>query len=356
MRRIQILTQHLNSSVEGKAQACSAKIKPVTVLVTGAAGNIGYALVFMIAQGAMLGPSQPVVLHLLDIPGMEKALEGLAMELRDGAFPLVSDIVCTSDYAVAFNKVDIAILVGAKPRGPGMERKDLLQANAKIFEGQGQALNKYASRNVKVLVVGNPANTNALICSKHAPDIPPQNITAMTRLDHSRAVWQIAGRTGVATHQVKNVIIWGNHSATQYPDVNHAVVVDHPTAGVSSPVRAVVNDHKWLDKEFVEIVQKRGAAIIEARKKSSAASAASAAVDHIRSWILGTPQGEWVSMAVPSDGSYGVPKEIVYSFPCTTSNGHYQIVQGLKLDDASRQRMRITAEELLAERKDALGY
>lgn len=319
------------------------------VVVSGAAGNIAYSILFMIAQGRMLGPDQPIELRLLDIPPMADALKGVEMELNDGAFPLISKITATTDYKTAFLDVDICLLIGAKPRGPGMVRADLLKANAPIFAGQGKAIDKWASRKVKVVVVGNPANTNALIAMKNAPSLPASSFTALTRLDQNRAVSMIAGKTGAPVCAIKNIIIWGNHSKTQYPDVNFATIGD-------TPVRARVNDNEYLNGDFIKSVQYRGAAIIKARKKSSAASAANATVDHIRSWFLGTKQGEYVSMAVPSDGSYGVPEGIVYSFPCETANGEYRIVQGLKLDAFSKEKMRLTAEELLAERKAALGY
>jgi len=326
----------------------------MTVLVTGGAGNIAYTASFLIAKGNMLGDI-PIHLRLLDIPPMASKQEGVAMELRDGAFPLVKSITTTTDYKTAFEGVDIALLIGARPRGKGMVRADLLKANAKIFEGQGKALNDYASRNVKVIVVGNPANTNAMITAKYAPDIPKENIVAMTRLDQSRALSLLASRTGLDVSQIKNVAIWGNHSKTQYPDVNNAVVMDYPQEGLTTPVRAVVNDDIWLNNEFIRRIQYRGKEIIDARGASSAASAANAAVDAMRSWILGTSPGEWVSMAIPSDGSYGIPQGIVYSMPCICKNGTYQVVHGLKLDDFSREKMRLTAEELLEEKKQALS-
>jgi len=305
----------------------------------------------MIGKGDLLGDNQPIDLVLLDIPGMEKGVEGLIMELNDCAFPIFTRIVGTTDYKTAFTDVEVALLIGARPRGPGMQRKDLLQANAQIFSGQGKALNSYASRNVKVLVVGNPANTNALICMLNAPDIPKTNFTAMTRLDQNRAVSLISARTNVATKNIKNIIIWGNHSSTQYPDVNNGVIVDYPQPGTLTPIRSVVNDNDYLNTNFIKTVQERGAAIINVRGKSSAASAAAAAVDHIRDWVLGTPKGEYVSMAVYSDGkSYGVPEGLIFSFPCICRDGKYEIVKGLQLDSFSKGKLKATQDELIEER------
>jgi len=337
------------------ATAAKFSKKPVKVVVTGAAGQICYSVLFMIGQGAMLGPDQPIEIRLLDIPQAEKQLKGVEMEILDCAFPLFTKVVATTDYKTAFQDVEIALLIGARPRGPGMERKDLLTANAAIFSGQGKALNDFANPNVKVLVVGNPANTNALIAMQNAPKIPRENFTAMTRLDQNRASSQIATRLGVPVTKVKNVIIWGNHSATQYPDVNHAFIANHPRDGNNEPVVTAVGDEAWIRGEFTKTVQQRGAAIIKARGLSSAASAANAAVDHIRSWVLGTPKGEVVSMGVISDGSYGAPKDVIYSFPCECSGGKWKIVQGLKVDEYSREKMRLTGQELLEERRDALG-
>jgi len=303
----------------------------------------------------MLGKDQPIELRLLDIPPMAKAIQGIVMELQDCAYPLITTIIGTTDYRTAFQDVDIALLIGAKPRGPGMQRKDLLSANGQIFSGQGKSLNQYASRNVKIIVVGNPANTNCLILRANAPDLPDSAFSAMTRLDQNRAQAQISGRVGVNVQAVKNLIIWGNHSKTQYPDVNHAVIQNYPLTGTATPVRAAVNDNKWLDGEFITIVQDRGTAIIEARQKSSAASAASACVDHIRDWVLGTPQGQYVSMAIPSDGSYGVPKGLVFSFPVTCQNGQFTIVRGLKIDAESQKRIDISTKELLEEKKEGLN-
>jgi malate dehydrogenase len=316
--------------------------QPVRVTVTGAAGQIGYALLFRIASGAMLGDDQPVILQLLDITPAMEALEGVRMELEDCAFPLLAGIVCTDDPNVGFKDADYALLVGARPRGPGMERKDLLEANAAIFSVQGKAINDNASKHIKVLVVGNPANTNALITQRNAPDIDPRNFTAMTRLDHNRALTQIALKTGNTVNDVSNMTIWGNHSATQYPDLFNA--------RVNGKAAIELVEQEWYESDFIPTVQQRGAAIIKARGASSAASAASAAIDHIRNWALGTPDGDWVSMAVPADGSYGIEPGIIYSFPCTCENGDYRIVQGLEIDEFSRGRMDATAAELREER------
>lgn len=304
----------------------------------------------MIGAGEMLGADQPIELRLLDIPPMAGAIKGVIMELQDCAYPVLTTIVGTTDYKTAFLEVDFALLIGAKPRGPGMQRKDLLTANGAIFAGQGKALNQFASRNVKVAVVGNPANTNALIAATNAPDLPKSAFTAMTRLDQNRSITQISQKlNGVPVTDIKNIIIWGNHSKTQVPDINHA------TVGGKS-VRSLVKDDKWLDGEFVSVVQDRGAAIIAARQKSSAASAASACVDHVRDWVRGTAPGEFVSMAVYSDGkSYGVPAGLIYSFPVTTKNGKWEIVQGLKIDDRTKGLLEITTKELQEEKKDALS-
>jgi malate dehydrogenase len=316
---------------------------PVRVAVTGAAGQIGYSLLFRIASGAMLGPDTPVVLQLLEITPALGALEGVRMELDDCAFPLLTDVVCTDDADLAFGDADVALLVGAMPRKAGMERSDLLSANGGIFQPQGQALSRSAKRDVKVLVVGNPANTNALIAMRNAPDLDPGRFTAMTRLDHNRAKSQLAQRLGVAVSEVTKMTIWGNHSTTQYPDLFHAEV------GGRNAYQAV-GDHDWVNGTYIPSVAKRGAAIIEARGASSAASAANAAIDHIRDWTLGTPAGDWVSMAIPSDGSYGVPEGIISSFPCTCENGAYRIVQGLDIDDYSRSMIDASAAELVEER------
>ena len=315
---------------------------PVRVAVTGAAGQIGYALLFRIASGEMLGKDQPVILQLLDLPQAQNAVKGVMMELQDCAFPLLAGMVATDDPEVAFKDADVAILVGARPRGPGMERADLLQANAQIFTVQGAALNKVASRNVKVLVVGNPANTNAYIAMKSAPDLPAKNFTAMLRLDHNRAASQIAEKTGKAVRDIEKLCVWGNHSPTMYADYRFA------TIGGES-VKDMINDQEWNANVFLPTVGKRGAAIIEARGLSSAASAANAAIDHIRDWCLGT-DGQWVTMGVPSDGSYGIPEGVMFGFPVTCANGEYQIVQGLPIDDFSQERINLTLKELEDER------
>ena len=317
--------------------------RPVRVAVTGAAGQIGYQLCFRIAAGDMLGPDQPVILQLLEITPALGALEGVVMELRDAAFPLLADIVATDDLEIAFSEADYALLVGALPRGPGMERSDLISANGKIFGPQGAAMNKVASRDIKVLVVGNPANTNALIAQAAAPDLDPRNFTAMTRLDHNRAMAQMSGRIGTHHADIKKMVVWGNHSTTQYPDIRFTQVDGE---GVANKV-----DKDWYVDTFIPTVQQRGAAIIKARGASSAASAASAALDHMRNWVLGTPEGDWVSMAVPADGSYGIEPGIVYSFPCICKGGDYEIVQGLDVDAFSRERMDATDAELREERK-----
>jgi malate dehydrogenase len=318
--------------------------EPVRVAVTGAAGQIGYALLFRIASGQLLGADQPVILQLLEIPPAMEALSGVVMELDDCAFELVQGIVATDDPNVAFKDVDYALLVGSRPRGPGMERKDLLEANAAIFSVQGKSLNDHASRDVRVLVVGNPANTNSLIAQRNAPDLDPRRFTAMTRLDHNRAVTQLAQKTGNHVADVKGLAIWGNHSATQYPDISHASV--DGTAADS------LVDQAWVEETFIPTVQQRGAAIIKARGLSSAASAANAAIEHMRDWALGT-DGEVVSMAVYSDGSYGIAEGLIYSFPCTCAGGDWAIIQGLAINDFSRGKMNDTETEL-AEERDAV--
>ena len=314
------------------------------VAVTGAAGQIGYALLFRIASGEMLGKDQPVILQLLEIPDekAQKALQGVMMELDDCAFPLLAGMSAHSDPRTAFKDADIALLVGARPRGPGMERKDLLQVNAQIFTAQGKALNEVASRDVKVLVVGNPANTNAYIAMKSAPDLPAKNFTAMLRLDHNRALSQLAAKTGKAVADIEKLVVWGNHSPTMYPDTRFATIG-------GQPAQALINDPAWIVDTFIPTVGKRGAAIIAARGLSSAASAANAAIDHIHDWVLGT-NGKWVTMGVPSDGSYGIPEGIVYGVPVTTANGEYTRVTGLEIDAFSRERMDFTLNELLEER------
>lgn len=320
---------------------------PVRVAVTGAAGQIGYSLLFRIASGDMLGPDQPVILQLLEVSPAMDALQGVVMELDDCAFPLVAGIQASDQAEEAFRDADYILLVGAKPRGPGMERKDLLEANAAIFSAQGKAMNAVASRDVRVLAVGNPANTNALIAMRNAPDLDPGRFTAMTRLDHNRALAQLSGRVGAHVNDITRMTVWGNHSATQYPDISHTLVKGSPAADQV--------DQAWLEETFIPTVQQRGAAIIKARGQSSAASAASAAIDHMRDWTLGTPEGDWVSMAIPSDGSYGIAEGLIYSFPVRCVNGHYELVQGLDVDDFSRERMLATEQELTEER-DAVAH
>jgi len=315
---------------------------PVRVTITGAAGQIGYQLAFRIASGQMLGADQPVVLQLLEIPPALPALNGVVMELDDCAFSTLAGVEAGDDPNAAFKDSDYALLVGARPRGPGMERKDLLEANAAIFSVQGKAINDQASRDIRVLVVGNPANTNALITQSNAPDIDPRNFTAMTRLDHNRAMAQLAGKTGRHVNDIRRMTIWGNHSATQYPDIHHAMV--------KAENASELVDQAWLTEEFIPLVQQRGAAIIAARGASSAASAASAAIDHMHDWALGTPDDDWVSMAIPSDGSYGIEPGIVYSYPVRCSGGSYEIVQDLAISDFSRERMVTTEVELREER------
>ena len=317
---------------------------PVRVAVTGAAGQIGYAILFRIASGQLLGPDTPVALSLLEIPQAVKAAEGTAMELDDCAFPLLASVDISDDPNKAFDGVNFALLVGARPRSKGMERSDLLEANGGIFKPQGNALNAHAASEVRVLVVGNPANTNCLIAKSNAPDIPAERFTAMTRLDHNRAIAQLASKAEAEVKDITNMTIWGNHSATQYPDIFHAKVNGQDAAGL-------VDDQTWLEDDFIPTVQKRGAAIIEARGASSAASAANAAIDHVHDWVLGTPEGDWVSMAIPSDGSYGVAEGIISSFPVTCSGGTYEVVQGLDIDDFSRGRIDATVSELREERR-----
>jgi malate dehydrogenase len=315
---------------------------PVNVAITGAAGQIGYALAFRVASGQMLGADQSINLHLLEITPALQALQGVVMELADCAFPTLNKIVATDDAKVAFKDCEVGLLVGARPRGPGMERKDLLLANAQIFSAQGKALDAVANRNVRVLVVGNPANTNALIAQRNAPGLNQRNFTAMVRLDHNRALSQLGEKTGAHVTKIRKAIIWGNHSATQYPDLHHALV--------DGKAALSLVDQKWYAESFIPVVQQRGAAIIKARGASSAASAASAAIDHVRDWVKGTPDGDWVSMGVPSDGSYGIPAGVIYGYPVTCKDGGYQIVQGLAINDFSRQRMDATHKELLEER------
>jgi malate dehydrogenase len=318
---------------------------PVRVTVTGAAGQIGYSLLFRIAAGEMLGPDQPVILQMLEIPGdkAQKALQGVMMEIDDCAFALLAGMFGTDDPRKAFQDADIALLVGARPRGPGMERKDLLMENAKIFIAQGRALNAAARRHVRVLVVGNPANTNAYIAMKNAPDLDPRSFTAMLRLDHNRAVSQVAAKVGKSVAEIRKMTIWGNHSATQYPDLFQA------EAG-GKKLWPMINDQAWLEGAFIPTVQKRGAAIIEARGASSAASAANAAIDHVHDWIHGTPNGDWISMGIRSDGSYGIPAGVIYGYPVTCRDGAYEIVQGIDISPFSRARMDATYKELIEER------
>lgn len=321
---------------------------PVRVAVTGAAGQIGYSLLFRIANGEMLGADQPVVLQLLDIPQAMAAVKGVVMELEDCAFPLLQGVVVTDDPRVAFRDIDVGLLVGARPRTKGMERKDLLESNGAIFTTQGKALNEVAKRDVKVLVVGNPANTNALIAMRNAPDLKPTSFTAMMRLDHNRALSQISARIGKPVAGIRKMTIWGNHSATQYPDLFQA-------EADGGKVWSAINDQAWLEANFIPTVQKRGAAIIEARGLSSAASAANAAIDHVRDWVSGTRDGDWVSMGVPADGSYGIPEGTIYGYPCTCRHGKYEIVKGIPLSDFSKARMEATHKELQEER-DAVKH
>jgi malate dehydrogenase len=316
---------------------------PVRVAVTGAAGQIGYQLLFRIASGQLLGPDTPVYLSLLEIPDAVKAAEGTAMELVDCAFPLLEGIDISDDPNESFDGVNIALLVGAKPRSKGMERSDLLEANGGIFKPQGEALNNHAADDVRILVVGNPANTNCLIAQSNAPDIPRERFTAMTRLDHNRALSQLANKTQTPVREITNLSVWGNHSTTMYPDIFHAKIKGEDALGV-------VDDMDWVENDFIPTVQKRGAAVIEARGASSAASAANAAIDHVRDWVLGTPSGNWVSMAIPSDGSYGVEEGLISSFPVTCSGGKYEIVQDLEISDFSRERIEVTVNELKEER------
>jgi malate dehydrogenase len=324
--------------------------QPVNVTITGAAGQIGYALAFRVASGQMLGPDQPINLHLLEVTPALPTLQGVVMELLDCAFPTINQIVASDDAKVAFRDCQAAMLVGARPRGPGMERKDLLLANAQIFSAQGKAMNEVAARNVRVLVVGNPANTNALIARSNAPSLPARNFTAMTRLDHNRSLSQLAVKTGTHVNEIRRLTVWGNHSSTQYPDISHCLIGGRAAKGLI--------DQKWVEEYFIPTVQQRGAAVIKARGSSSAASAASAALDHMRTWFLGTTEGDWTSMAVPSDGSYGIKEGLIYSYPVSCRNGDYTIVQGLSIDEFSRKRMDLTEAELREERdgvKELLG-
>ena len=316
---------------------------PVRVAVTGAAGQIGYAILFRIAAGELLGPEQPIHLSLLEIPDAVKAAEGTAMELDDCAFPLLRGVDIFDDSELAFDGTNIAFLVGARPRTKGMERSDLLEANGGIFKPQGRALNDKAADDIKVLVVGNPANTNCLIAEANAPDIPTARFSSMMRLDHNRTIAQLAAEAGAAVADISNIVVWGNHSTTQFPDILHAKVSGKPAS-------EVVDDRNWYEQEFIPTVQKRGAAVIEARGASSAASAANAAIDHMRDWVRGTPDGDWVSMGVPSDGSYGVDEGVISGFPCTCSGGSYEVVEGLEIDHFARERIEASVEELKQER------
>ena len=320
---------------------------PLRVTVTGAAGQISYSLLFRIAAGEMLGPNQPVILQMLEITPALAALRGVAMELDDCAFPLLAGMICSDNADEAFKDTDYALLVGARPRGPGMERKDLLEANAAIFSAQGQAIEKVAAKSIKVLVVGNPANTNALIAQRNAPSINPRQFTAMTRLDHNRSMTQIAQKTNKSINDVKRMTIWGNHSATQYPDLHHSLI--------DGAAAMDLVDQAWYENDFIPVVQQRGAAIIKARGASSAASAANAAIAHMRSWALGSDAADWISMGVYSDGSYGITAGLIYSFPCVCKDGDWQIVQGLEINDFSRAKMTATQTELLEER-DAVAH
>ena len=316
---------------------------PVRIAVTGAAGQINYSLLFRISSGELFGPEQPVILQLLEIPQAMQHLEGVVMELEDCAYPLLYEINITDDPTVAFRDVDYAFLVGAQPRGPGMQRSDLLEVNAQIFTAQGQALNQVAHRNVKVLVLGNPANTNCMIAKAHAPDLDSKNFSAMTRLDHNRAISQLARQCGVLAADIKCITIWGNHSSTQYPDIYHTKV--------KGQLATQLVDEHWLLEDFIPAIQLRGAEVIKARGSSSAASAANAAIEQMRSWVNGTAHGDWVSMAIPSDGSYGITKGLIYSYPVTCQNGNYSIVQDLEINKISRERMKISEKELLEEKK-----
>ena len=321
---------------------------PIRVTITGAAGQIGYATIFRIANGTMLGADQPIILQLLDLPQAQQSLRGVMMELEDCAFPLLQQIIITDDPKVAFKDTEVAMLIGARPRSKGMERKDLMEANGVIFSAQGKLLNEYAARHVKVLVVGNPANTNALIAMKNAPDLDPLNFTSMMRLDHNRAIAQIAQKLFQPIHDIKKVVVWGNHSGTQYPDLDHAEIRGRL-------VRDLLSDQDWVEREFIPTVQKRGAAVIEARGLSSAASAANAAIAHMHDWVLGLHHNNWVSMAVPSDGSYGIPEGVVYGFPVRCKQGSYQIVQDLEISEMGRKHLDDSYRELLEEREHVKG-
>ena len=349
LRKLSNLREQLTGNTKEKKVE---NLKPVRLLITGAVGNIGYALSFMAAQGRALGQNQPLILHCFDLPMFSEALKALEMELNDGAFDLLKGVVATVDPKEAFENIDYAILCGAKPRGKGMERKDLLSQNGKIFEEQGKYFERYAKRSVKVVVVGNPANTNALMLIKNAPSIDPRNFTALTRLDHNRLISQVSTRLQVDSNKIKNVIIWGNHSSTQYPYLDYAV---YETDDNYLPLAGLINDQEYVETALIKKVQQRGAEIIKARKMSSAASAASSACDHMRDWVLGTSEGSWVSMAVYSNGEYGAPKDIVFSFPVHCQNGEWKIVEGLKLSNFGKKKIEITGNELLDEKRMALG-
>lgn len=346
LRRLNMIREQLEATIKNDVK------EPVRVLVTGASGNIGYSLCFMISQGRMFGANQPVILHLFDLPNNLGRLNGLGLELTDGAFKLLKGIVYSTDPAVAFKDVDYAIMCGARPRTQGMERKDLLSVNSKIFEEQGKYFDMYAKKTVKVCVVGNPANTNALILAKNAPSINFKNFTALTRLDHNRAVAQLSEKLKLDYDRIKNVIIWGNHSTTQHPDIDYCIVEDSDN---TYPIKSMIADDKWIQNEFIKTVQQRGAAIIAARKMSSVASTATAICDHMRDWIIGTPDNSWVSMGVISKGEYGAPTDVVFSFPVTCKNGEWKIVENLKLSEFSKEKLAITGKELLEERTMALN-
>jgi malate dehydrogenase len=358
-KRLRVLFDHIHPETQQTKQpqilqspTSSRKMskQPLRIAVTGAAGQISYSLLPLIANGTMFGPNQDVILHLLEVSFVMEALNGIVLELEDGAYPLLREVVATSDAEVAFKDVDVAILVGAFPRKEGMERADLLNKNAGIFKVQGQAIDKVAKKSVKVLVVGNPANTNCLLCQHYAPSIPKENFSALTRLDHNRAKAQISKKLSVPVRDVHDIIIWGNHSSTQYPDADHGYVIVN---GEKKSIRDAVKDDKYLQSDFITTVQKRGAAIIAARKLSSAMSAANAIVDHIRDWTLGSPEGEVISMAVPSDGSYDIPEGVIYSYPVTCKNGKYTIVHGLHISEFARQKMKLTYDELADEKQAA---
>jgi len=348
MQTKDLIKSHSSAGAAPLCRSLTAMKKPLKVVVTGAAGQIGYSLLYQIGSGYVFGNDQPIIFHLLDIRPMMGVLEGVVMEMQDCALPLVKDAIATDDASFAFNDIDAAFLVGAMPRRDGMERKDLLAANVKIFKVQGQALEKFAKKSVRVLIVGNPANTNALICSHYAPSIPKENFSAMTRLDQNRAMCQLARKCGAEIQDVKKVTIWGNHSSTQFPDAAHALINGKPAV-------EVINDEDWMKNQFIPIVQKRGGAVIAARKLSSAMSASKAACDHMRSWFQGTPTGDWVSMGVFSNGSYGTPAGVMFSFPVTIKDGKWSIVQGLAMSAFAMEKLAETGQELCEEREEALA-